>query len=755
MATPAHPVASSSRLPPIPSSALYPLSDPAGPPPSRTNSSSTVASLSPEPTPLGPLTPPDLSDPHYKPYHSPPATLDYFDRPPSPPRSLKDQMQVAYALDDMHLAKVLYLKLQGVEVTGDDDPRIAAVKDEDFSSSFVPCGKLELDENVARRCREEEKRERERRRRAQREARLRACERIWEGNAAWLREENAKVARRKEEEVMQRRRLSQEAREREREREREARERELETLRHTRQVRFSALTQRPLLDYSTLSHERCSTRSSLSRSPEEHSLQSSFMPYSIPRHSPPTHRSISPPDQNSLTLQRLQHEFAQSLSHTVRFAEVVASMRGPLFPTDGSPALRLQAKMSRSQRELFDSLFDSDDGEDERVPAKGKAREGMRSKRASVQAEATGRGCVACSLGTRASSSMPSSGSAISSSASTITRSNSWFSFGSRSSASTALTTPSSSLLSFKSSSQSLSPILSSSVLHTEPESIRHSCQHRPLVPVPTAEGPLCPPANTSASPQKDVDDPLPGRGRPRIRGSGRLSTIPEVQSLEDGLVKRVGRSVSTLMDMAAQFQRAYVKATLFSVGTDFSRSRSDSRGSSGSRSPSRSPWRTRRASASAPRPSGRRPGKLRPEGYRALALDVAFLLSATLDDELSGTPHPTRTLIPLALRLPGAEAGLPCHGRVFPAPMQPPRSPFRVAQPQPGAPSLPRLRPVANPVLLRLQALQNICAVRALTWEGRPQEGRMCAGKEKLVGIAWEGIGRSSLGWEVTAVVY
>ncbi|EPT03473.1 hypothetical protein FOMPIDRAFT_1022430 [Fomitopsis schrenkii] len=198
---------------------------------------------------------------------------------------------------------------------------------------------------------------------------------------------------------------------------------------------------------------------------------------------------------------------------------------------------------------------------------------------------------------------------------------------------------------------------------------------------------------------------------------------------------------------MAAQFQRAYVKATLFSVGTDSSRSRSGSR----SPSPSPSPWRTRRASASAPRPVGR-PGKLRAEGYRALAFDVSVLLSASMDDELSDTPQPTRTLIPLALRLPGADTH--CHGRVFPVPAQPPRSPFRVAQIQPGTPSHPRLRPVANPVLLRLQALQNICILRALAWEGRPQEGRMCAGKEKLVGIAWEGIGRSSLGWEVTAVV-
>lgn len=696
--------------------------------------------MSPESTPLGPLTPPDLGDPHYKPYHSPVVVMDYFDRPPSPPRSLKDQMQVAYALEDMHLAKVLYLKLHGVEVTGDDDPRIAAVKDEDFSSSFVPCGKLELDESVARRCREERKREQERRRRMQREARLRACERIWEGNAAWLRDENAKVARRKEEKAMQRRRESREARERERERERDARERELETLRHTRQVRYSALTQRPLLDYSTLSHERSPQHPS--RSLEGDPLRYSIVPCNIPRHSPPSIHSTSPPDHNSLTLQRLQHEFAQSLNRTVRFAEVLTSMRGPLFPPDESHSLRASARMSQSQRELLDSLFDSDDHEDERASVKGKTS--ARSKRESLQVEAAGRACVACSLGTRSSSSVPGSGSAISSSVTTVTRSNSWFSFGSRSSVSTALTTPSSSLLSFKSNSQSSSPIFPSSVLHSEPEPIRHSCHRCPLTSVPAAEDPLFPVAATSLN-TPDEDGHSHSRGRSRTRGCNRLPAIPEMQALEEGIVKRVGRSVSTFMDMAAQFQRAYVKATLFSVGTDTSRSRS------GSRSPSPSPWRTRRASA--PQAAGR-PGRLRPEGYRALAFDVSVLLSASVDDELLDTLQPTRTrtLIPLALRLPGAEAQ--CHGRVFPVPAQPPRSPFRLTQIQPGTPSHPRLRPVANPVLLRLQALQNICILRALAWEGRPQEGRMCAGKEKLVGVAWEGIGRSSLGWEVTAVV-
>ena len=59
-------------------------------------------------------------------------------------------------------------------------------------------------------------------------------------------------------------------------------------------------------------------------------------------------------------------------------------------------------------------------------------------------------------------------------------------------------------------------------------------------------------------------------------------------------------------------------------------------------------------------------------------------------------------------------------------------------------------MRPVANPVLLRLQALHNTCQRSAIAWR-RAREGSLAAGKEKMVGVAWEGIGRSGLGWEVT----
>ena len=63
-------------------------------------------------------------------------------------------------------------------------------------------------------------------------------------------------------------------------------------------------------------------------------------------------------------------------------------------------------------------------------------------------------------------------------------------------------------------------------------------------------------------------------------------------------------------------------------------------------------------------------------------------------------------------------------------------------------------MRPVANPVLLRLQALHNTCVQSSIMWQ-RAREGSLAAGKEKMVGVAWEGIGRSGLVWEVNATAY
>ncbi|KZT08611.1 uncharacterized protein LAESUDRAFT_811225 [Laetiporus sulphureus 93-53] len=693
----------------------------------RTQSSTTITSQSSEPTPLGPLTPPEgVSMP-----------LDYYERPPSPPRTLKDQMQVAYALDDMHLAKVLYLKLQGIEVTGDDDPRIDEVQDEDFATSFVPSGCLVLDEEDERRCREAERREMERLRVLRREERLRALERLWEESARQHREARLKIARKKDEQARQRRREEREARERERER--EAREREEQIQRYTRPIRAYSLTQRPLLDYSTIPTDRTPKRRAPTPSDEDDS-QYSLMPYFIPRHSSLSHRSPAS-DKDNLTLSRFQRELAleaeQSCSSRVRFAEVIKCLNGPLFPCDSRSDLQAQRKLRRFQRELFDILVEPVEYRDGERMGTGKQQEDIRPRRTGLPRVGTTPACAACSLSSESASGSTGT-SGASSSASAIVRRNSWFSFGghsSRSSISTTVTTPSSSLASSKSPTSS--PSLVPSIFGAEQEIIPHTCRGSRLTPVPARDHPLSIAPTTSIR-QRAVASPGVTRGRSLVRSQSVHEAPNERAEAADSsrLVHRVGRSVSTLMDMAAQFQKAYVKATLFSVGLDLPRS--ESRSISGSRSPPRT---SRRVST---HPSERN-GKLRPEGYRALSFDVnTFLLT---DDELCDQPQSRRTLIPLAAREPNTVVQ---HHRVFPVLAQPPRSPFRLAQPPPG----PRLRPVANPVLLRLQALQNVCADRALPWEGRAREGRMSAGKEKLLGIAWEGIGRSGLGWEVRDVV-
>ncbi|KAJ3510024.1 hypothetical protein NLJ89_g4910 [Agrocybe chaxingu] len=125
---------------------------------------------------------------------SPPSSAsmspDYYDSPPSPPRSLEDQVHVAYALDDIHLAKILLLRLKGIEVTSDDDPRIAAVQDEDFDFCFVPNGRL-MDDRDEMMVKEMQAREVERIEECRRLERLRTCERKWEEEKRRMREERA------------------------------------------------------------------------------------------------------------------------------------------------------------------------------------------------------------------------------------------------------------------------------------------------------------------------------------------------------------------------------------------------------------------------------------------------------------------------------------------------------------------------------------------------------------------------------------
>ncbi|KAL4251496.1 hypothetical protein ABKN59_005096 [Abortiporus biennis] len=725
------PVASSSRL--VPSPRFYPpLPSPPSSSPSDTDDSvrrtmsSSSLSISPE---------------------------DYYDSPPSPPRTLQDQMQVAYALDNMHLAKVLLLKLKGIEVSDDNDPRIAQVKDEDFNSSFLPCGGLVLEEEDERRCREGMKREQERRRRIAREARLKVCQRIWESSAVRYQEEKAKVARRKEDGAREKRRLEAEARCRMKEAKSKELDREHDLLaRHTQQLRIPICSnRRSRLSYRSL--PAGPSRSPKPSPPQRGDFQYSVMP-PVPtqRLSPPTPRS--PLNSPHRTLQELN-------SQNVPFKRVVACMQGSLFPVSEEEVggIRIRRRRTHDQAQLFEELMKQDNWEEsgrrseESLP--------LKPRRASDE-------CIPCSLASLAPCAVqigtPSSSTTL------TTRSNSgssWFSFGGRSSRSrlssisTLLTSPPSS---FKSSA--LIPQDSLTDITDITQHTRHSCQRAQRTSVSLFDHPLAP----NLPSKKSLPSPA-FRGRSLARTStssdnyapsptrsvcSSTLTITPSLNASSGIVHQVGRSISTFLEMAAQFQKAYVKATMFTAGSDLSDiySRSRSRSYSRSRSPSRQ--RGRWVSTSPVENRGRRStmtSHLRPVGYRVNSEDVfVFLLAEPLDEISLEQASPKRPLIPLrptSMSSPGAPQ---THPRVFPPPQAIPRSPFRLPHPPPTITS--RFRPIANPLMLRLKAAHNACLSYSTDGQlhlNEPSSVKEKESREKVLGIAWEGIGRSSLGWEIS----
>ena len=56
------------------------------------------------------------------------------------------------------------------------------------------------------------------------------------------------------------------------------------------------------------------------------------------------------------------------------------------------------------------------------------------------------------------------------------------------------------------------------------------------------------------------------------------------------------------------------------------------------------------------------------------------------------------------------------------------------------------RERAVGNPMYLRLKALHNIVWTRGVLWEGRARETSLGGGRERVLGVACEGVGRSAL---------
>ncbi|KAF7969077.1 hypothetical protein HWV62_28374 [Athelia sp. TMB] len=311
--------------------------------------------------------------------------------------------------------------------------------------------------------------------------------------------------------------------------------------------------------------------------------------------------------------------------------------------------------------------------------------------------------CPACTSASACTASSRTSASASTSSRTTSTalsRTSSWLSFARSSvSASTAPTTPAT-------SPSSVSSWLKSAPLPARPKAspLRHShvCAAR-LTPVALADCPLsfAPPRAPPAE-----CEPAPEAAPPRKAG-GALG-----------------------LGWVAELARAVHGAALFSVTA------------AASFEPPRSP------SPLSPTP---RKG-LRPAGTRVCAKDVRVLMASD-----AGAPVTAALFIPLVCPFPPPSPSPTASSSSSSSAAAQTRqgqgltkSPYRPAAPH--AQLAYRMRPVGNPVFLRLRALQNVVGGGVNT---NGNTNALGCGRERVVGVAWEGRRRSGLGCEVRVGVF
>jgi hypothetical protein len=599
--------------------------------------------------------------------------LNYYDSPPTPPQSLEDQIQEAYALDNIHLAKILYLKLKGIEVLDDSDPRINQVRDEDF-----PFSRLNLDEEDERNLKEYKEREQARRLEQQRESRLAACELIWTRSVAQYREDRLKVVQRKEAAALaaaEQRRWQTEAQDRESVKQGRPR------LPHFQHVGTST---RGLLSYKSLGQHRLSQSSS---PPDSESMfeYTVMRPISTPSSLCRPKKPYSGPRDCSI----------QSTSSCyVPFRDVSASMRGPLFPFQpDQDAIHYDTRAGKRVRlDLLDVLLNSVQSTDaERRNFKGKDKD-----LPLIWSPSERTLCAACSAASKPTSSP----------ATLVSRSASWLNLGGTISKIASSYTPQDSQMSHPSRGVpvmgSLMASSSHSNLTTRP--LRHSCHKANLASVLPHECPLS--SHVSPSQHDRTQS-----SRPREPHPGPFAKLD--------VVRRVGGSISSFFDLASQLQAAYARATVFSVTvqTDSIQGRNTLVGDK----------------------------RLKSVGCRAKASDVmtfAGRKEGGEDDVENAGSVPLISIAELVERrnmLTSATASLPY---ITTSPFRPRERPTCLQY---------RIRPVANPMMLRLKALQNLCCVTNMEWKGRAKEGTLGFGKERMAGVAFEGIGRSGLSWEVS----
>lgn len=385
---------------------------------------------------------------------------------------------------------------------------------------------------------------------------------------------------------------------------------------------------------------------------------------------------------------------------TVSFKEVMKSMNGRLFPPDVSEQVEDARRIAgldafpntRHRRkasvrvELLDNLLQPVESKGDRRKAPG----GDEPRRRAPPIP-----------GKPAQIPSPQSSDSLTSPLSS--RSNSWFSFGSWKSSCTDVTIPD--------TQTPPSPECNSPVLPYLHENQRdHHHPRSSFVRMSLDDSPLTLPKA-----------PFYESHHNRDISTGHTPHSPD--AVRKTLLQRVSRSVSGIVEAARGIQSAYISAAVLTAG-------------SSSTVHVISPRRRRTAPC-------RRPA--RPEGYRAHSRDVSRFASTDAPAELAEAV----LFIPLVSLgpKPSYSAGLPAH-RLTTTDVVIIRSPLRPRSP----PTVLayRMRPVANPVLLRLRALQNVMCARGKEWEGRSREGGLGCGKERMLGVAFEGRGRSGLGCEV-----
>ena len=376
------------------------------------------------------------------------------------------------------------------------------------------------------------------------------------------------------------------------------------------------------------------------------------------------------------------------------FKEVVTSLGGRLFQDDdSSETVRVRSKM---ESDLLAILLRTVDVCDNVLSRKNKEEQSVHRK------SWTG------NLSGLSSTTIPNQlACSPDESLSGISRTNSWASSTSGVSVSTAVTTPS------NSPSFDKPPLPPLPSLLDDKEFIRIA--RRPprrrqakniLMAVTLADTPLG--TNESGRTQ---DVPIDQSKASATRQQPRANNL---------LLARVKQSVTSLFDLATKVQLSYVRTIQFSV-------------------PLVSPL----PEASEPT-LGLNTVPQKPEGYRASLSDVLAFTPCgervTTRDLNLASDHNIPLLEPHSEDPPSRPACL--------FPFVPP-SPFRPRY-IPLSPEW-RLRPVSNPVTLRLKALQNVMYKRGAPWEGRAHSGSLGCGRERLTGVAFEGLGGSRLAFETS----